>query len=111
MIRLSGKEPGVDVAIEFVGARPGEKLHEELWAETESVTPSAHEAIMLVTRPPIHPHWLEDELDELSRLVEAGETLELIGRLNTIIASPRRIDVAVGDGAGAAEATPASETV
>ena len=111
MIRLSGKEPGVDVAIEFVGARPGEKLHEELWAETESVTPSPHEAIMLVTRPPIDPHWLEDELDELSRLVEAGETLELIGRLNTIIASPRRIDVAVGDGAGAAEATPASKTV
>ena len=43
-------------------------------------------------------------LDELSRLVEAGETLELIGRLSTIVASPRRADVA-------AEATPASETV
>ncbi len=53
MIRLSGKEPGTDVAIEFVGARPGEKLHEELWSETENVIPSEHEAIMLVTRPPI----------------------------------------------------------
>jgi FlaA1/EpsC-like NDP-sugar epimerase len=90
MIRLSGKEPGVDIPIEFVGARPGEKLHEELWEETETVTPSSHEAIMLVTRPPIDRHWLEEELDELVRLVEAGETLEVIGRLNGTVASPRR---------------------
>jgi FlaA1/EpsC-like NDP-sugar epimerase len=111
MIRLSGKEPGRDIAIEFVGARPGEKLHEELWSGTETVIPSSHEAIMLVTRPPIDQPWLEDELDELARLVDDGETLELIGRLNAIVASPRRNGVAVGDGAGAASATPASESV
>jgi hypothetical protein len=66
---------------------------------------------MLVTRPPIDASWLEDELDELGRLVEAGETLEVIGRLNTIVAAPRRNGVLAGDGAGAAEATPASEPV
>src|SRR4029450_6623486 len=60
MIRLSGKEPGVDVQIEFVGVRPGEKLHEELWAETENVSPSQHEAIMLVTRPPSTPALLRE---------------------------------------------------
>ena len=111
MIRLSGKEPGTDVAIEFIGARPGEKLHEELWSDSETVTPSTHEAIMLVTRPPIDQVWLEDELDELARLVDDGETLELIGRLNTICAAPRRNGDLAGDGAGAAEATPASEPV
>ena len=31
MIRLSGKEPDVDIAIEMVGRRPGEKIHEELF--------------------------------------------------------------------------------
>ena len=112
MIRLSGKEPGRDIAIEFVGARPGEKLHEELWSDSETVSASSHEAIMLVTRPPIDHHWLEAELDDMARLVEAGETLELIGRLSTMVASPPRIDAAlVGDHARTVEATPASETV
>jgi FlaA1/EpsC-like NDP-sugar epimerase len=110
MIRLSGKEPGADVPIEIVGPRPGEKLHEELWSDSETVTPSTHEAILLVTRPPIDARWLEDELEELGRLVEAGETLELIGHLNAIVGAPRR-NGAAEDGAGAAEATLASETV
>jgi FlaA1/EpsC-like NDP-sugar epimerase len=111
MIRLSGKEPGRDIGIEFVGARPGEKLHEELWSTKETVVASDYEAILLVTRPPIDVAWLEAELDELERLVEAGETLELVGRLNGLVAEPRRAVVGAGDGAGAAEAAPASETV
>jgi len=111
MIRLSGKEPGSDVAIEFVGARPGEKLHEELWSDSETVTPSSHEAIMHVTRPPIDQHWLEDELDELARLVDAGETLELIGRLNAICAAPRRNGERVELDTDAAEAAPVSKPV
>jgi FlaA1/EpsC-like NDP-sugar epimerase len=102
MIRLSGKEPGNDIEIEFVGARPGEKLHEELWSEDETVTPSEHEAILLVTRPPIDADWLEDELDALARLVADGETLELVGRLNAVVASPRR--------AGAPAVSPVEET-
>jgi FlaA1/EpsC-like NDP-sugar epimerase len=109
MIRLSGKEPGADVEIDFVGARPGEKLHEELWADTETVTPSSHQAILLVTRPPIDAHWLEEELDALEQLVHAGETLDLVGRLHALAGAPRRV-ASPRDGAGAVTA-PASESV
>jgi FlaA1/EpsC-like NDP-sugar epimerase len=107
MIRLSGKEPGRDIEIEIVGARPGENLHEELWSRDETVTPSRYEAILLVTRPPIEAEWLEGELDLLERLVVGGETLELVGRLNAIVAAPRRVELAAGDGAGAAKTAPA----
>jgi O-antigen biosynthesis protein WbqV len=35
IIRLSGLEPGHDIAIEFTGVRPGERLHEILFAREE----------------------------------------------------------------------------
>ncbi len=40
MIRLSGKEPDVDIAIEIVGRRPGEKIHEELFEPAERPQPT-----------------------------------------------------------------------
>jgi FlaA1/EpsC-like NDP-sugar epimerase len=84
MIRLSGKEPDRDVAIEFVGARPGEKLHEELWGPDEEVWPTTHPKIMRVKRLGIDPALLEEELAELERLVEGGETLEVVSRLRAL---------------------------
>ena len=107
MIRLSGKEPERDIAIEIVGARPGEKLHEELWTATEEVLPSEHPAILRVSRHGIDEAWLDGELRELERLVSEGDTLELVGRLAAVVREPQ-LRSAVE--AGPAEAAPASET-
>jgi O-antigen biosynthesis protein WbqV len=38
IIRLSGLEPGRDIKIEFTGIRPGERLHEILFAREEEMT-------------------------------------------------------------------------
>ncbi len=94
MIRLSGKEPERDIAIEFTGVRPGEKLHEELWGDGETVGSTTHSKILSVTRPAIDAAWLEEELGELQRLVAEGETLELVSRLAAMIKEPRRVGVA-----------------
>jgi FlaA1/EpsC-like NDP-sugar epimerase len=96
MIRLSGKEPDRDIAIEFVGVRPGEKLHEELWGDGESVGATAHPKILALTRPAIDAVWLEDELAELQRLVAQGDTLELVSKLAAMIKKPRRVGVLAG---------------
>ena len=95
MIRLSGKEPGVDVPIEFIGPAPGEKLHEVLVGDGETVSDSTHPKIQRITRPPVEPTWLDESLLRLERLVEDGETLELVGALNQVVSDPRRAEAAV----------------
>lgn len=45
IIRLSGKEPGKDIMIEYTGLRPGEKLYEELFHESEQLASTEHEKL------------------------------------------------------------------
>jgi FlaA1/EpsC-like NDP-sugar epimerase len=88
MIRLSGKDPD-EIGIDFIGTRPGEKLHEELWGDSETVVATAHSKIRRVSGPVVDAVWLEDELGELGRLVEDGETLEVVSRLSAMSRDPR----------------------
>jgi FlaA1/EpsC-like NDP-sugar epimerase len=93
MITLSGKEPGRDISIEFIGVRPGEKLREDLWGEDEESVPTVHPKILRAACPPVDPAWLDAELADLDRLVEAGETAEVVSRLGEMVRAPRRVDV------------------
>lgn len=47
MIRLSGKIPGKDIHIEFVGLRPGEKLYEELFHNEEQLMETGYSKLRL----------------------------------------------------------------
>jgi FlaA1/EpsC-like NDP-sugar epimerase len=107
MIRLSGKDPERDVPIEIVGTRPGEKLHEELWGEGETVVPTPHPKIMRLSGPLVDAPWLEEELAELERLVQDGETLEAVSRLSAMMREPRLTDAP----AGAREDTVSEQTL
>jgi FlaA1/EpsC-like NDP-sugar epimerase len=109
MIRLSGKEPGRDIAVDIIGARPGEKLHEELWTPGEEVSPTEHPAILRVARHSVDGAWLDAELRELERLVAEGDTLELVGRLAAAVREPQRS--AGAPETDAAVAAPASDSL
>ena len=48
LIRLSGKEPDVDIKIVFTGLREGEKLYEELITAGEDILPTGHKKVMVL---------------------------------------------------------------
>jgi FlaA1/EpsC-like NDP-sugar epimerase len=48
LIRLSGKEPDVDIKIVFTGLREGEKLYEELITVGEDILPTGHKKVMVL---------------------------------------------------------------
>jgi FlaA1/EpsC-like NDP-sugar epimerase len=74
MIRLAGYEPDVDIAIEIVGTRPGEKLHEELFNTDERSQPTAADRIVRALRSqPLDPVWVEETVTRLESLVASGD--------------------------------------
>jgi FlaA1/EpsC-like NDP-sugar epimerase len=79
LIRLSGRIPDEDIAIQFVGLRPGEKLREELVATDEMLVPSEVEKIHRV-----QAGWTP-ELDLLLRKITDLEQLAVTGRSEPVI--------------------------
>jgi FlaA1/EpsC-like NDP-sugar epimerase len=84
MIRLSGLDPERDIAIEIVGARPGEKLHEELFNPYEHPQPTPAHKILRAHRDPVDPGWVEQTFTELNLLVledDAAALAQHVARL------------------------------
>jgi FlaA1/EpsC-like NDP-sugar epimerase len=112
MIRLSGHEPRLpgevdtgprDVRIQFIGSRPGEKIHEQLWSEDEAVGETSHPKIKRLSRPPVDAAWLAEQIRELERLADEGDTLEVVGKLSAVVRAPRRETVTVPSVSSATE--------
>jgi FlaA1/EpsC-like NDP-sugar epimerase len=91
MIRLSGLEPEHDIAIDVVGRRPGEKLHEELFNPYERPQPTAAEKILLAARDPLDPEWVEEIFDQVNMLVledDAAGLAAKVAELSSVRATP-----------------------
>ncbi|MGZ5338147.1 MAG: polysaccharide biosynthesis protein [Thermoleophilaceae bacterium] len=77
MIRLAGLEPDVDIAIETIGRRPGEKIHEELFNPGERPQPTPAERIVCAVQPPLQPDWVESAFARIEELVYTGDAAAL----------------------------------
>ncbi|NIT34964.1 MAG: SDR family NAD(P)-dependent oxidoreductase [candidate division Zixibacteria bacterium] len=73
LIRLSGYVPEKDVAIEFVGIKPGERLSEELFASHEDLKETAIDEIMVAIPPPVKA---EVVMPKIRRLEEAAAAMD-----------------------------------
>ncbi|HEX5147335.1 MAG TPA: nucleoside-diphosphate sugar epimerase/dehydratase [Conexibacter sp.] len=81
MIRLSGYEPDRDIAIEVVGAKPGEKLHEELFNPFERPQPTPAEKILRADRPRLDPDWVERTFGEINLFVLEDDAAALAAKV------------------------------
>jgi FlaA1/EpsC-like NDP-sugar epimerase len=84
MIELSGLRPGKDVAIEVVGRRPGEKLHEELFNDYERPQPTRAEKIVLAQREPIDAQLASDFFDQIGLLALEGDAAGLATKVSEL---------------------------
>ena len=85
LIRLSGFEPAVDIKIEYVGLRPGEKLFEELITSGEGIVPTNHEKIMVLRGKTCDQERLNAIIEELTKLALEQNGAGIRSKLQEIV--------------------------
>lgn len=74
MIRLSGFTQD-QIAIEFTGLRPGEKLYEELLADGEHTLPTPHEKLRIASARQVDEAWVNALLEWIKATMYLDEAL------------------------------------
>lgn len=87
LIVLNGLRPGIDIKIVTTGLRPGEKLHEALFAKGEVCQSAGHSDIFMVTPKPGDAKALGTHIDELRELSQSSDAEGLLRKIQEIIPS------------------------
>ena len=84
LIRQCGKSPS-EIKIEFVGLRPGEKLHEELFYAGERQLPTSHRKVKRTQSEIIPWAALRAHLEDLIWLTNSGTEVSIRAKMKEII--------------------------
>ncbi|MBD3216715.1 MAG: NAD-dependent epimerase/dehydratase family protein [candidate division Zixibacteria bacterium] len=87
MITLAGLIPNEDIEIEFVGMRPGEKMHEELFLDEERLVSENHEKMLIAEPEVCDKEMLENTLIDLHQLCKKMDRDGIIAKLQEIVPS------------------------
>jgi FlaA1/EpsC-like NDP-sugar epimerase len=94
LIRLSGKEPDVDIKIVYTGLREGEKLYEELITVGEDIQPTVHRKVMVlrsndffdgIKDPQEARKKLYDKIEELKESAGRYDAMSIKMKLHEIV--------------------------
>jgi FlaA1/EpsC-like NDP-sugar epimerase len=84
MIELSGLRVDEDIALEFSGLRPGEKLFEELCSSEERHVPTCHPKVIVADHRPTDPNLIARFVERLERLAHHAPG-EVVDRLEELL--------------------------
>jgi len=96
MIRLSGKRVGDDVAIDYVGLRPGEKLTEELFLDDERPMPTPHAKLLLARSVSLERAEVGRRVEALDEAVSRFDEAAVLGQLRALV--PEFVDAPAAAG-------------
>ena len=102
MIRLAGLRPERDIAIRYIGLRPGEKLHEALFHDAEAPVPTKNPALRLASPRTADYAVLARSIDELEEQARAGYEARVFALLERLVPEYRRAGTTDGGSAAAA---------
>ncbi len=85
MIKLSGYEPYVDIDIEFIGLRPGEKLFEELLNDESKTLPTHHPKIMIAKVPTQDFDEIRNKVERLIDTARKRNDQEVVKQLKELV--------------------------
>jgi FlaA1/EpsC-like NDP-sugar epimerase len=85
MVKLSGLKLGNDIQIVFTGLRPGEKLREELLADSESTLPTYHPKIMIAKVRVYDFEWSKKQITHLLNLYNTQNNEYMVLKMKEIV--------------------------
>jgi O-antigen biosynthesis protein WbqV len=94
MIRLAGLRPDRDIKLEYIGLRPGEKLHEALFHAAEAPVPTRNPSLRLAAPRTADYAVLARSIDELEDHARAGRGDRALRVLERLVPEYSRAEAA-----------------
>jgi FlaA1/EpsC-like NDP-sugar epimerase len=85
MIKLSGLQENKDIKIIFTGLRPGEKLFEELLADSENTLPTHHPQILIGKVKEYDFNEVSEKINKLIELFDKQNNEQIVSFMKTIL--------------------------
>lgn len=85
MIRLAGFVPEVDIKIQTIGLRAGEKLYEELLNDNSKTLPTHNNKIMIAKESCTDCDLLFTQVEELIAIATKNNKIELVAKMKELV--------------------------